>query len=312
MPKIEYVPKNFSTDRLQMIDKVNGVVSEYQQQGYSLTLRQVYYQMVARDIIPNNMRSYKNLGNLINDARLAGLIDWLAIEDRTRNLRGNSHWAKPGSAIESAAYSYRRDHWEGQPNYVEVWVEKDALIGIVGQICEKLDVNHFSCRGYVSQSEMWAAARRLRRRQDAGQHVVLLHLGDHDPSGKDMSRDIQERLVTFETYDVTFKRLALNMDQVELYNPPPNPAKLSDSRASGYIEEYGDECWELDALEPKVISDLINKNVKKYRDDTLYNAVVEREAEERRQLDDLAEHYEAVAENWEEIKERYVYGDYED
>lgn len=312
MPKIEYVPKNFSTDRLQMIDKVNGVVSEYQQQGYSLTLRQVYYQMVARDIIPNNMRSYKNLGNLINDARLAGLIDWLAIEDRTRNLRGNSHWAKPGSVIENAAYSYRRDHWEGQPNYVEVWVEKDALIGIVGQICEKLDVNHFSCRGYVSQSEMWAAARRLRRRQDAGQHVVLLHLGDHDPSGKDMSRDIQERLVTFETYDVTFKRLALNMDQVELYNPPPNPAKLSDSRASGYIEEYGDECWELDALEPKVISDLINKNVKKYRDDTLYNAVVEREAEERRQLDDLAEHYEAVAENWEEIKERYVYGDYED
>ena len=312
MPKIEYVPKNFSTDRLQMIDKVNGVVSEYQQQGYSLTLRQVYYQMVARDIIPNNMRSYKNLGNLINDARLAGLIDWLAIEDRTRNLRGNSHWTEPGKVIESAAYSYRRDHWEGQPNYVEVWVEKDALIGIVGQICGKLDVNHFSCRGYVSQSEMWAAARRLHRRQEAGQRVVLLHLGDHDPSGKDMSRDIQERLVTFETYDVTFKRLALNMDQVELYNPPPNPAKLSDSRASGYIEEYGDECWELDALEPKVISDLINKNVKKYRDDTLYNAVVEREAEERRQLDDLAEHYEAVAENWEEIKERYVYGDYED
>lgn len=305
MPKIEYVPKNFSADRLQMIEKVNKVVAEYQKQGYSLTLRQVYYQMVARDIIPNNMRSYKNLGNLINDARLAGLIDWLAIEDRTRNLRGNSHWTEPGKVIESAAYSYRRDHWEGQPNYVEVWVEKDALIGIVGQICGKLDVNHFSCRGYVSQSEMWAAARRLHRRQEAGQRVVLLHLGDHDPSGKDMSRDIQERLVTF-------KRLALNMDQVELYNPPPNPAKLSDSRASGYIEEYGDECWELDALEPKVISDLISKNVEKYRDDTLYNAVVEREAEERRQLDDLAEHYEAVAENWEEIKERYVYGDYED
>lgn len=312
MPKIEYVPKNFSADRLQMIEKVNKVVAEYQKQGYSLTLRQVYYQMVARDIIPNNMRSYKNLGNLINDARLAGLIDWLAIEDRTRNLRGNSHWTEPGKVIESAAYSYRRDHWEGQPNYVEVWVEKDALIGIVGQICGKLDVNHFSCRGYVSQSEMWAAARRLHRRQEAGQRVVLLHLGDHDPSGKDMSRDIQERLVTFETYGVTFKQLALNMDQVELYNPPPNPAKLSDSRASGYIEEYGDECWELDALEPKVISDLISKNVEKYRDDTLYNAVVEREAEERRQLDDLAEHYEAVAENWEEIKERYVYGDYED
>lgn len=309
MPRIEYVPKKFSSDRLQMIEKVNSVVSEYEKQGYSLTLRQVYYQMVARDIIPNNMRSYKNLGNLINDARLAGLIDWLAIEDRTRNLRENSHWSKPGSVIESAAYSYHLDHWKGQESYVEVWVEKDALIGIVGQICQKLDVSHFSCRGYVSQSEMWAAARRLHRRQEAGQHIVLLHLGDHDPSGKDMSRDIQDRLVTFETYGVTFKRLALNMDQVELYNPPPNPAKLTDSRATGYIEEYGDECWELDALEPKVISDVIRENVEKYRDDSLYRAVVQREAEEKKQLNDFALHYGSVLENWEEIKDRYVYGE---
>lgn len=309
MPKIEYVPKKFSGDRLEMIEKVNGVVTEYEAQGYNLTLRQVYYQMVARDIIPNNMRSYKNLGNLINDARLAGLVDWLAIEDRTRNLRGNSHWSKPGDMIDSAAYSYKLDHWQGQENYVEVWVEKDALIGIVGQICGKLDVNHFSCRGYVSQSEMWGAARRLKRRQDAGQRVVLLHLGDHDPSGKDMSRDIQDRLVTFETYSVTFKRLALNMDQVDQYNPPPNPAKLTDSRANGYIEEYGDECWELDALEPKVISDLISANVKKYRDDALYNAMIQREKEEKAQLEDFALHYESVLENWDEIKERYVYGE---
>lgn len=309
MPRIEYVPKKFSSDRLQMIEKVNSVVSEYEKQGYSLTLRQVYYQMVARDIIPNNMRSYKNLGNLINDARLAGLIDWLAIEDRTRNLRENSHWSKPGSVIESAAYSYHLDHWKGQESYVEVWVEKDALIGIVGQICQKLDVSHFSCRGYVSQSEMWAAARRLHRRQEAGQHIVLLHLGDHDPSGKDMSRDIQDRLVTFETYGVTFKRLALNMDQVELYNPPPNPAKLTDSRATGYIEEYGDECWELDALEPKVISDVIRENVEKYRNDEIYRAVVKREAEEKKQLNDFALHYGSVLENWEEIKDRYVYGE---
>jgi len=110
------------------------------------------------------------------------------------------------------------------------------LVGIVGQICSRLDVNYFSCRGYVSQSEMWGAARRLKSRQDDGQHIVLLHLGDHDPSGKDMSLDIVERIQTFETYDFTFKRLALNMDQIELFNPLPNPTKLSDSRASGYIE----------------------------------------------------------------------------
>lgn len=122
MPKIEYISKNFGADRLELIDRINGVITDYSAQGYSLTLRQVYYQMVARAIIPNNERSYKNLGNLINDARLAGLIDWNAIEDRTRNLRGNSHWTTPGSMIDSAAYSYHLDHWKGQQNYVEVWV----------------------------------------------------------------------------------------------------------------------------------------------------------------------------------------------
>lgn len=305
MPKIEYVPKNFRPDSLGLIEKINSVISDYARQGFSLTLRQVYYQMVARAIIPNNERSYKNLGSLISDARLAGLIDWEAIEDRTRNLRGNSHWTTPGSMIDSAAYSYHLDHWKGQESYVEVWVEKDALVGIVGQICGKLDVSFFSCRGYVSQSEMWGAARRLRRHVDQGQNIVLLHLGDHDPSGKDMSRDIVDRLITFETDGVDFNRLALNMDQIELYNPPPNPTKLTDSRATGYIDQYGYECWELDALEPQVISDLISKNVRKYRDDKLYNAVIKQEREEKELLEDLAENWPGIAENWDDIKARY-------
>lgn len=248
MPFIEYTPKNFRQESLQLIEKINSVISDYRAQGYSLTLRQVYYQLVARAIIENNERSYKNTGNLISDARLAGLIDWRAIEDRTRNIRGNSHWDSPKDIIGALAYSYHRDHWEGQDNYVEVWVEKDALVGIVGQICGELDVQYFSCRGYVSQSEMWEAAERLKRRQYDGQNVVLLHLGDHDPSGKDMSRDIVDRLSTFEVAPIIFKRLALNMEQIEQYDPPPNPTKVSDSRANGYIAEYGYSCWELDAL----------------------------------------------------------------
>lgn len=305
MPKIEYVQKNFRSDSLNLISRINGVITEYERQGFGLTLRQVYYQMVARAIIPNNERSYKNLGNLISDARLAGLIDWNAIEDRTRNLRGNSHWSSPGSMIDSAAYSYHLDHWKGQEYYVEVWVEKDALVGIVGQICGRLDVNYFSCRGYVSQSEMWGAARRLKSRQDAGQYIVLLHLGDHDPSGKDMSRDIVERIQTFETYDFTFKRLALNMEQIEIFNPPPNPTKLSDSRATGYIEDYGYECWELDALEPQMISDLIKENVELYRDESLYQKVLKQERKEKDLLTDIAENFTGVSDHWQTIKETY-------
>lgn len=305
MPKIQYIEKKFRPDSLLLIQKINQVVDDYHAQGYDLTLRQVYYQMVARDIIPNNQRSYKNPGSLINDARLAGLIDWNAIEDRTRNLRGNSHWSTPGSVIDSAAYSYHLDHWKGQRNYLEVWVEKDALIGIVGQICRRLDVNHFSCRGYVSQSEMWSAAGRLKRHYDAGQNIVLLHLGDHDPSGKDMSRDIVERLSLFGVEVISFRRLALNMDQIETYNPPPNPAKLTDSRAAGYIREFGRESWELDALEPQVITDLIRDNVEEFRDDTAYEKVVLQEREEKQFLEELATNWAGVSDNWDEIKDLY-------
>ncbi len=305
LPKVSYIEKNFRKDKLILIDKINEVIRNYMQQGYNLTLRQVYYQLVARAMIENNERSYKNIGNLISDARLAGLIDWNAIEDRTRNMRGNSHWATPGSIINSAANSYHLDHWEGQEHYVEVWVEKDALIGIVGQICGQLDVNFFSCRGYVSQSEMWSAAQRLKRRQDQGQNVVLLHLGDHDPSGKDMSRDIQDRLRIFETYEVEFHRLALNMSQIEKYNPPPNPAKLTDSRATQYIDEYGYDSWELDALEPQVISDLIERNVKKYRNEKLYNEIIKQEEKEKELLSDISYNWTSISNNWNKIKSNY-------
>ena len=294
MPNIQYKEINFRQSSLDLIKLVNQVIQEYQAQGYELTLRQAYYQLVARGYIPNNERSYKNIGNLINDGRLAGLIDWYAITDRTRNLRGNSHWDTPAEVIESAKYSYRLDKWEGQPNYVEVWVEKDALVDVVGQACRPLDVPFFSCRGYTSQSEMWAAAQRFIRRDDREQRIII-HLGDHDPSGIDMTRDIQERLEMFGA-DVMVKRVALTMEQIDFYTPPPNPAKLTDSRCWGYIQKFGNESWELDALEPKVITDLITEQVTMYRDDTLYQQVCDQERREKRDLQLLCDNYsEAVS-----------------
>ncbi|NWL89988.1 hypothetical protein DMN77_20775 [Paenibacillus sp. 79R4] len=297
--KICYREINFRPDSLRLIEQVNGIISEYQQMGYSLTLRQVYYQLVARDVIPNSERSYKNLGNLISDGRMAGMIDWSAIEDRTRNLRKNSHWDSPGDIIHSAAYSYAIDKWADQDNYVEVWVEKDALVGIVGQVCDELDVPYFSCRGYVSQSEMWSAAERL---QDfAGyKDIHIIHLGDHDPSGKDMSRDIVDRLELFGT-TINFQRIALNYDQIEEFSPPPNPTKLSDSRASGYIAEYGYECWELDALRPDVIDSLIREAVTDLCDLELMEEARIREGESRSTL-------KTVARNWSTIESEYREG----
>lgn len=294
MSKIQYKEIKFKQKSLDLIKLVNQVIEEYSVQGYELTLRQAYYQLVARGYIPNNERSYKNIGSLINDGRLAGLIDWHSITDRTRNLRGNSHWNNPAEVIASARYSYLLDKWEGQPNYVEVWVEKDALVDVVGQACRPLDVPYFSCRGYTSQSEMWSAAQRFIYQSDR-ENRIIIHLGDHDPSGIDMTRDIQERLNMFGS-DVYVKRVALTMNQINTYNPPPNPAKLSDSRCGKYIDQFGYESWELDALEPRVITDLITNEVTVFRDDAIYQEVCSKEEREKDELRMLENNYDrAVA-----------------
>lgn len=257
MPKICYVPKKFRAESLRLIEIANSIITDFTAQGYDLTLRQLYYQFVGRDIIPNTQKSYDNLGSLINDARLAGLVDWHSIQDRTRGLKQNSHWSGPAEGVRSLAQQFQIDKWDGQRYRPEVWVEKDALIGVIGQICRKLDVPYFSCRGYTSQSEMWVAAQRMEEYDTEGATPIVIHLGDHDPSGIDMTRDIEDRLRLFCHTDIEVRRIALNRDQVRRYRLPPNPAKLSDCRAKGYIAEHGASSWELDALNPQVISDLI-------------------------------------------------------
>ena len=234
MPKIAYIEKRFTDASRALIDLANAVIAEYQDQGFVLTLRQLYYQLVARGYIPNRQTEYKRLGALLNDARLAGLVDWTAIEDRTRNLRGLPHWENPQSILRAAARGYHLDRWADQPNYIEVWIEKDALVGVIEGVCTQYDVPYFSCRGYTSASEMWLAAQRLRVKGWDGKGTTILHLGDHDPSGIDMTRDIAERLALFGA-PVDVVRIALTMDQVAQYDPPPNPAKFTDARYGGYV-----------------------------------------------------------------------------
>ncbi len=253
MPKIAYITKRFNSKARATIEHANAIIAEYDSAGFTLTLRQLYYQFVSRELLPNNMRSYKSLGNIINDARLAGHIDWEAIEDRTRHVRKRSHWDDPADVIESAAASYGMDLWEGQDTRAEVWIEKDALVGVIERVCTKWDVPYFSCRGYTSQSEVWRAAMRHRSH---GCDVRVIHLGDHDPSGMDMTRDIQDRLRLFGAPS-TIQRIALNMDQVKRYKLPPNPAKHTDARFAAYEQEYGEESWELDALDPKGMETMI-------------------------------------------------------
>jgi len=299
MPKICYVERKFSAASLRMIKKANEIIAEYGAQGFALTLRQLYYQFVARDIIPNNVKSYKNLGSVVNDGRLAGLIDWSHITDRTRSLKSRSHWTDPADIINAVARSYHIDMWANQEYRPEVWIEKDALAGVVEDVCEELDVPYFSCRGYTSQSEMWVGAQRIKAWTKSKQTPIIFHFGDHDPSGKDMTRDIVDRLEMFMG-GVKLERLALNMNQVEKYNPPPNPAKLTDSRANAYVAEFGDDSWELDALEPKVINDLIRKSVEALKDQDVWDEDQERLEKEKALLAKASENWEQIAEKLED------------
>jgi hypothetical protein len=288
MPRIAYIEKNFTPASRAIIDTANQIIADYETQGFNLTLRQLYYQFVSRDLIPNSQREYNRLGGIINDARLAGLIDWNSITDRTRFLRALAHWDKPSDIVRGAAEQFRVDKWATQEYRPEVWIEKDALVGVIEGICQENDVPFLSCRGYTSQSEMWGAAQRLIRYVEKGQLPVILHLGDHDPSGKDMTRDIIDRLQMFVGSDIEVNRLALNMSQIEKFNPPPNPAKVTDSRSTAYIAEFGNSSWELDALDPNTIAGVIRNAIQAVRDDKKWEAAVKLEKKGRAQISGVA------------------------
>lgn len=290
---IEWKP-NATT--LVLLAKISEVLSYFGNQGYRLTLRQLYYQLVSRGLIPNSLQSYHRIGNIVNKGRLAGDIDWAMIEDRVRVPSSNYHWDNPKQIVESAARGYYRDHWEGQENYVEVWCEKDAVSNIIQPVCEKWDVTFMANRGYTSQSAMYEAFHRYQDEGlDKGKELFLIYLGDHDPSGIDMTRDIEDRMGRFMysaadiplTFDVD--RIALNMDQVNVYKPPENPVKMTDSRWGSYVEKYGDKSWELDALEPKVLADLVEDSILQFLDLEKWKDVEAEEERERQEVLDMVD-----------------------
>lgn len=283
----QYQEINFQSKKLELILWIKGVIDEYS--GMSISVRQIYYQGVARGIIPNSDRSYDRIQSAVNDGRLAGYLPWTAIEDRGRSLMGHRTWISPAAAVKSVRREYKMDLWASQDWRPEVWVEKAALEGVVGDICSRLRVDFYATRGYDSQSQQWAAGQRLASYVRKGQRPIIFHLGDHDPSGIDMTRDITERLTMFTGVPVIVQRLALNMRQIEQYNPPPFHAKLSDARAAGYIEQYGRDSWELDALDPNVIKGLIEDNVAMIRDESAWSEALAEEVEDKRVLDDFLE-----------------------
>lgn len=290
-----YVDFRFHSATLKLIEKINATIRRYQQMGFKLTVRQLYYQLVTENIIPNEEKSYKHVTKVVNDGRLAGLIDWDMIEDRTRSFISRTRWENPSQILEAAAGSFHMDRWENQDYRVFCIVEKEALTNVLEGVCAKYDVPLLAARGYPSASVLRDFAVRALMPAKASHLVRILHLGDHDPSGLDMTRDLTERLQLFAEdhgKEIEVERLALNMDQINHHKPPPNPAKTTDSRFSLYRKLHGDNSWELDALNPKVISDLVGKRIEQLVDWDAWQASEDVIENHRSRLYKLAANYE--------------------
>lgn len=269
-------------------DLINTVIKTYQAQGYKLTLRQLYYQLVSRDIIPNKQQEYAKLSDLLTSARMAGLVDWNAIEDRIRRPFLPYYASSPEDAIKDIIRQYRRDRMEGQEVYIELWVEKDALSGVLRRITSRYHVNLMVNRGYSSASAMYDSAIRLKEAMGEGKKCYIFYLGDHDPSGMDMDRDIRTRLTEFGA-EVEVKRIALTDEQIKKHNPPPNPTKMTDSRSPSYIAEYGRTCWEVDALNPEVLDELVTEEIEAVIDIGKYHDMLDEEEKDKDKLKNYAE-----------------------
>jgi hypothetical protein len=283
------------SETLALIEQANEIIAEYEAQGFVLTARQLFYQFVARDWVPNTHGDYKRLYRIVGDARDAGLIDWDAIEDRTREVVTHRSWSSPAEIIDGCALRYQEDLWAGQEYRPEVWIEKDALLGVIEGVCTEYRVPYFATRGNASATLVYEAGKRFARYLGQGLFPVVLHLADHDPNGIDMTRDLRERLKRYARRKIVVRRIALTMEQVEEYQPPPNFVKEADARTGSYREQFGtDECWELDALSPTVIADLIRNKIE---------GLIEAKAWKRAQAGEKrgTKLLTAAAENWSEV-----------
>ena len=287
-----YKPKKFSEEDLRLVRIADKISSGYEAAGMAMTLRQLHYQFVKDNLYPNVKQSYEKLKAIVRDGRMAGLISWTAIEDRVRNLVSLPTYDSPRNVLAVARESYRTDLWAGQHMRPEVWSEKDALSGVLEPICADERVDFFACRGYNSASEQWRAGQRFAGYVQAGQRPVVIHLGDHDPSGIHMTEDNRDRLTVFAGVPVLVIRIALNMDQVEELRLPENYAKSSDARFKDYERRFGDKSWELDALPPDFLKRLVVGAIAKYRDPSMWDKALLQETADKEELDNMIEQFE--------------------
>jgi hypothetical protein len=274
----------------RIVNEVNQILAEY---SIPLTLRQIYYRLVSKGVIPNTKTSYKTLSKILVKARERGEIDDSKIEDRSREVLGQGDWGYWSlesfleERIERLKESWRywtRPLWETQPKRVMVILEKDALSRLFVDVCDEYRVNVYPTRGYGSYTYVKNMALTI----DGEKPTVILYFGDYDPSGRDIERDISSRLERYGARNFIVKRVALTPEQIKQYNLPPKPedaetiAKLMrDPRTKTYGMDYA---CELDALEPNILQEMIRKAIEAEIDKEKWNERVLQIVEEKNKL----------------------------
>ena len=300
--QIPDLPQVFQGKTQDLIRECNSICSVMKEKGYTLTVRQLFYQLVTRGKIDNTQRDYKNLINHLTNARYAGELDWDYIDDRIRVIHRNAHWDGPEERLQYAAMGYGVDTWPDQKYRPEVWIEKDALIELAENVCVRLDVPYIAVKAYGSTSALWEARKRFLAYIGEGQMPLILHLGDHDYTGVDCSRFLKERMEVMVDHPVELRRLALNPDQIAEYELPAQPGKApkpgykGDPRHKSYFETHKkDDVWELDALDPEVIERIIEDGIRAVLDEELRQEYLDEQSEHRQGI-------ESVAENWDDVQ----------
>jgi len=263
--------------------KLIAIAREILAEGHPMTVRQVFYQLVSRQVVKNNRGRYQAVSDALVNARRAGDIPWPWIEDRLRRPRHVAMWAGLPDFADTCRRSYRRDVWETQPCYLEAWLEKDALSGIFEAVLNPYGVTLNVGRGYDGWSSVHNAAGRYGAKE-----TTILYFGDHDPSGVNMGRSLIKRLADLGATPNVIK-CALTHEDIRRYNLPPNYAKTTDSRTPAFIAEYGNATVELDALPPDVLRDRIRKEVEDRMDLRALKRLKTLEARERAALVKLLE-----------------------
>lgn len=348
-------------DKSEIVRAIVSICEQYHDAGDSLTLRQLYYQLVSQNVIPNHDKVYKKISSIKDDVVFSGLVDWDVFEDRGRVPKIAYFEHDVQNALIRTRDWYKLDKQRGQNVHVEVWTEKDAISAILQRVTDEYTCRLVVNKGYSSSTAMYEAYKRFMSAIYEGKRVVILYFGDHDPSGLDMVRDIYDRLIYMmfngnrngsirleklcddwyfpdgdrsEASDVSFNafkkfddpndnsdnsiwvtdqdtgdktirqvrlyikahfeivHVGLTKKQIELYKPPPNPAKITDPRAAGYIKLHGNVSWEVDALTPAIMRTIIDDAIKEQINMDVYGEMIDQEKREIDQISDIIDKLE--------------------